>query len=71
MHVHRVLSREWDKKKHLSPDRNQTHALPLHRLDALTTGIRETRCEPGHILGSCMTCVLRIARIGNTDSVMR
>ena len=29
-----------------------------HRSDALTTELQERRGEPGHVLGSCMACVL-------------
>ena len=35
----------------------------VHGSDALTTELRRTRGELGHIQGSCMTCVLRTARI--------
>ena len=44
------------KKKSESP----TGIEPMnHRWDALTTELRRTRGELGHIQGSGMTCVLR------------
>ena len=41
----------------------------VHRSDALlTTELRWTRGELGQIQGSCMTSVLRTARISNVES---
>ena len=44
--------------------------LCSHWSDALTTELRETGDELGHMLWSCMTCVLCPARISNVESVM-
>ena len=38
--------------------------------DALITELRDTRGVRGHILGSCLTCILRTARINNIEIVM-
>ena len=45
--------------------------MTFHTLvNTLTTQIRETGDELGHILGLCMTCVLRDAGISHDGSVM-
>ena len=59
------MSWAWDKEKSWVSDRNWTY---VHWSDALSTELRRTHGELGHIQGSCMTCVLRIARISNVET---
>ena len=56
------------KKKFVSPDSNWTYDHPFTASDALTTELRRTRGELGHIQGSCMTCVHPTARISTKSS---
>ena len=46
------------KENSESPTGLEPMSLTAHQSDALTTELRETGDEPGHILGSYMTCVL-------------
>ena len=54
--------------KFVSPDSNWTYDHPFTASDALTTELRRTRGELGHIQGSCMTCVHPTARISTKSS---
>ena len=52
-----------EQRKNLSP-RQELNLWPsIHWLDALTTELRRTCGELGHIQGSHMTCILRTAMI--------
>ena len=57
------------KKKNSVRHGNQTHGPLRYRLGALTTELRETLGELGHLLGSYVTRVLHTARISNVESV--
>ena len=46
-----TMTRAWDKEQILSPRREWNAWPPRYRLGALTTELRETRSELGHLLG--------------------
>ena len=46
-----TMTRAWDNEKILSPRRESNPWPPRYRLGALTTELRETRVELGHLLG--------------------
>ena len=61
------MSRTWDKKEYESP----TVIEPMtYRSPVGCSNHWATKGELGHIQGSCMTCVLRTARISNVEIVM-
>ena len=58
------LSWTWDKEKIWVPSWQDSNlSSPKHRAGALSTELRRTHGERGHILGSYLTCVLHTARI--------
>ena len=59
------ISRAQDKEKSESPTLIEPIWPTVHRSDALTTELRWTCGELGHIQGLCFTCVLRTARISD------
>ena len=61
------ISRAQDKKKSESPTLIEPIWPTVHRSDALTTELRWTCGELGHIQGLCFTCVLRTAKISDFD----
>ena len=52
------------QRKNLSPNRIRTYDLPCKHYPL---ELQRTHGERGHILGSCLTCVLPTARISNVD----
>ena len=62
------MSRAWDTRNP-SPQQELNLWPYVYRSDdLLTTELRSTRGELGQIQGSCMTSVLRTARISNFES---
>ena len=59
------------QRKHLSSRRESNPWPPRYRLGALTTELRESHSELGHLLaGSYVTRVLHTARINDIDSII-
>ena len=54
----------WDKEKNLSP------RTPVGCSKHWAMRDWRTRGELGHIQGSCMTCILRTARVSNVEIIM-
>ena len=66
-----VISISWERdteKKSESPTLIEPIWPTVHRSDALTTELRWTCGELGHIQGLCLTCVLRTAWISDLDT---
>ena len=58
------------QRKNLSPQQDSNLWPPKHWTGALSTELRRTHGERGHIRGSYLTCVLHTARISNVETVL-
>ena len=62
------MSHGWEKEKIWVPNKNWWPSTP--QSDALTTELRRTHGELGHIQGSHVICVLSTARISNVEIIV-